>query len=69
MIHDSFPKQGTERKAHEGSQSKTGTELAGDVVDFPKSMKESDQQRIKSSKQPPPATGTSKPILFPGVKD
>ena len=50
MIHSSFPKQGTERRAHEGSQSRTGTQVAGDVVEFPKTLKDADAQRMSSQK-------------------
>ena len=39
MIHDSFPPQGKLHKAHEGSQSRTGTQVAGDVHDISDAMK------------------------------
>ena len=61
---------GDAQPAHMGSQSQTGTQLAGDVVEFPVSQAVNDFQRMHSAKQPiPPKTGTDKPILFPGVKD
>lgn len=62
--------QGEAQPAHMGSQSQTGTQMAGDVVPFPISMEQSDSNRITAPTKPvPKRTGTDKPILFPGVKD
>lgn len=49
--------QGTEMPAHEhpdsNMQGTRATQLAGDVVNFPISMKQSDEQRIKSMQDYP----------------
>ena len=52
-------KGGKVRRREDGGR----TRLAGDVVDFPISMKESDAARTSAMRNPPPSRGTAPPPL------